>query len=273
MDCRYINLEAATSRRDRLERNFSQHARAHWSLHRFAAVDAAEVRASGIEGRLAPPAMACFLSHRRLIEASLADERPIFVLEDDAAFGGGTCETIDRFLRDDSGLGWDIAFTDVSIPFAHTMIELIRLRRQWAATGQVTRLDLSRMAFGGSTAYLVNGRSKRKLAELLGAVKRIDVPYDLELRNLIRETRLAGFVFFPFITSLSELSEVSQVQPNDAAATDLIWNTFRQLIWLDRNVDRQQAALADIESRLCDEESRLFAPIFAAMTAQSYRSK
>jgi len=273
MDCYYINLDAAISRRGQLEKNFSEYAREPWRLQRFPAVDTDQVRSCGTEGKLAASAMACFLSHRRLIEASLSDERPILVLEDDAAFGEGTCGAIDRSLEGSAGLEWDIAFTDVCIPFAHTMIDLIRLRHQWAATGQVTLLDLSTMAFGGSTAYLVNGRSKRKVFALLAAATRIDVPYDLYLRNLFREKRLAGFVFFPFITSLSEFSEVSQVQPNDAAATDLIWNTFRKLIWLNRSADRQQAALALIESRLCDEESRLFAPIFAAMTAQNYRPK
>jgi GR25 family glycosyltransferase involved in LPS biosynthesis len=222
---------------------------------------------------LAPTATACFLSHRKLIEACLTDERPILVLEDDAVFGDGTCDTIDRFLQGDAGSGWDIAFTDVCIPFAHTMVDLIRLRRQWAATGQVSLLDLSTMAFGGSTAYLVNGRSKRKLAALLSAATRLDLPYDLYLRNLFRARRLTGFVFFPFITSVSELSEVSQVQSHDAAATDLVWNTFRKLIWLNRTAEQQKAALAHIESRLCDEESRLFAPLFAAMTAQTYRPK
>lgn len=273
MDCYYINLDGATSRRDRLEQNFSQQARERWSLHRFPAVDTDQVRSSHIEGTLAPSAMACFLSHRQLINASLADEQPILVLEDDAAFGEGTCDTIDRFLEGNPGLEWDIAFTDVCIPFAHTMIDLIRLRRQWTATGQLSLLDLSKMAFGGSTAYLINGRSKRKLAALLTAAKRLDIPYDLYLRNLFREKRLAGFVFFPFVTTMSEFSEVSQVQSNDAAATDLIWNTFRKLIWLNRTADRQLTALAHIESQLCDEESRLFAPIFAAMTAQNYRPK
>jgi GR25 family glycosyltransferase involved in LPS biosynthesis len=273
MDCYYINLDAAASRRGRLEQNFSQHAREPWRLQRFPAVDTGQARSSNMDGTLAPSATACFLSHRQLINASLADERPMLVLEDDAAFGEGTCDTIDRFLQGNPGFEWDIAFTDVCIPFAHTMIDLIRLRRQWAATGQVSMLDLSKMAFGGSTAYLINGRSKRKVAALLSAAKRMDVPYDLYLRNLFREKRLAGFVFFPFITSLSEFSEVSQVQSNDAAATDLIWNTFRKLIWLNRTADRQQAALAHIESQLCDEESRLFAPLFAAMTAQHYRPK
>jgi hypothetical protein len=153
------------------------------------------------------------------------------------------------------------------------MVDLIRLRRECAATGRVSLLDLSKMAFGGSTAYLVNGRAKRKVAALLASATRLDVPYDLFLRQLFREKRLAGYVFFPFVTSLSEFAESSQVQSVDAAATDLIWNTFRKLVWLNRSVEEQRAALAQIESRLCDEESRLFAPIFAAMTSKNYRPK
>lgn len=273
MDCYYINLDSATSRRSQLERNFSQYGRANWTLRRFAAVDSAQVQSSNVQGTLPPSAKGCFLSHRQLIEASLADERSILVLEDDVTFGEGTCETIDRFLHNHPGFEWDIAFTDVCIPHVHTMIDLIRLRRQWTASGQVSLLDLSKIVFGGSSAYLVNGRSKAKVAALLAAASRIDVPYDLYLRGLFREQRLAGYVFFPFVTSLSEFSELSQIQSSDAAATDLLWNTFRKLIWLNRDAGMQKGALAHIESRLCDDESRLFAPIFAAMTAQSYRAR
>lgn len=273
MDCHYINLDTATLRRARLEQNFAKHARAGWQLQRFAAVDTDQIRSKGIEGKQAPSARACFMSHRQLIEACLDEERTILVLEDDAALGEDTCETIDRFLEDNPSFDWDIAFTDVSIPFVHTMIDLIRLRRQCAASGQVSLLDLSKMAFGGSTAYLVNGRSMRKVASALSDAKRIDVPYDIYLRNMFRERRLAGYVFFPFVTSLSEFSEFSQVQSSSAVPTDLLWNTFRKLIWLNRAVEQQREVLALIESRLCDEESRLFAPIFAAMTAQNYRPK
>jgi len=58
------------------------------------------------------------------------------------------------------------------------------------------------MVFAGSTAYLVNAKSRQKIYDLLDAVQEIDIPYDLYLRHLVHSSALKGFSLFPFVTSL-----------------------------------------------------------------------
>lgn len=273
MRCIYINLDAAHARRTRIEGNFSEYRREGWRLQRFAAIDATQVEVAQIAGSLRATEKACFLSHRGIIQESLGDDNPILLLEDDATFGRHTCQAIDRFVLSTPG-GWDIAFTDLCVPHLPTMIELVRLRQRLAPREEIAQLELAQMPFCGATAYVVNGRLKKRLAELLSAPDHLSIPYDLYLRDLIHARQLTGVVFFPFVTSLSEFSERSQIQPGDEiASTDLIWNTFRKLIWMDRDLKELLPLVEDIGRNFCDEESRLFGALFAAMASAHYRPK
>jgi GR25 family glycosyltransferase involved in LPS biosynthesis len=273
MDCYYINLDSAQQRRIRLEANFSAHRLEHWALHRFPAVAAHSADEAKFPGTLQPGEKACFLSHRQLLRSCLGDDKTILVMEDDTSFGRHSCAAIENFLQH-SGTGpWDIVYTDIIVPRLETMVELIHYRHQLTAAGRFTLLDLSNLMFAGTSAYIVNGRSKRKLVALLEAADRLDVAYDLYLRKLIQEKRLAGFVLFPFITSIADHSDVSQVQSGEMLNTDRIWNSFRKLIWIDRDLEAQKPALREIDSHLCDEESRLFGVLFSALTSKQFRPK
>jgi GR25 family glycosyltransferase involved in LPS biosynthesis len=273
MDCYYINLESAGARRRRLEENFSSCKAEHWALHRFPATDAHSVDARNFPGPLKPAEKACFLSHRKLLQSCLGDEKDILVMEDDTSFGRHSCVAIDQFLQYNYTAPWDIVYTDIIVPRVETMVELIHYRRQLSAAGRFTLLDLTNVMFAGTSAYIVNGKSKRKLAALLECSQGLHMPYDLHLRKLIQERKLAGFTFFPFITCVSECSEVSQVQATDELDTDRIWNSFRKLIWMDRDLEAQKPKLREIDSQLCDDESRLFGVLFSALTSRQFRRK
>lgn len=271
LDCFYINLETATTRREKLERSFAEHGGARWRLQRFPAIDTDQVLARRIPGTLAPAAKACFLSHRHIISGGLPDERPIFIVEDDVVLGRHSCATIEHFLRTDSAPPWDIAFTDLCVPMLQTMIDLMSIRGR-LAPGQVVLLDLAKLIFGGSAAYIVNGRSKRKFAALLHSAPSLDVPYDLFIRKLVHDGKIAALTFFPFVTSLSQHSDHSQIHSDDGGA-DLIWNTFRRFVWIDRDLDAEKAAMEAITAKFCDQEGSLFGSIVAAMLSKRYRSK
>ncbi|HWR01604.1 MAG TPA: hypothetical protein VN371_07035 [Chlorobaculum sp.] len=134
-------------------------------------------------------------------------------------------------------------------------------------------INLKNLApFAGATAYVINGQSVRKLSDLLDIHNILNTPYDLYLRNLIYQSRINAYVSFPFVTSLSVNSELSSIQSSDASATALIWNMFRKLIWMERDMDQYTTALEHINDNLCDEESRSFAPILAAMVSKNFKS-
>ena len=272
MDCVYINLDRAADRRAALERNFAETRIEGWSLSRFPAVDATD--AAAVPGRAGPAEKACFLSHRTLIGAHRDGPHPILVLEDDAVLGAHSCAAIDRLLAEQArDLDWDILFTDICVPSPQTMIELVRLRRRLSASNQTALLNLANVPFAGSTAYIVNGKAKARLRDLLDAPASLDLPYDLHLARLVGERSIAAFAVFPFLTSLSGLSGTSSIQHGRSQDSDLVWNTFRKMMWLDRDLAAQKPALAELDAALGDEESRMFGQLLSAMTSGKYRDK
>lgn len=91
-------------------------------------------------------------------------------MEDDAVFGKHTCEIIDDFLINNRDFEWDILFTDICVLQIQMMVELIRLRHKITSANKVIRLlKLDDIPFAGSTAYILNAKSKRKIYNLLNA--------------------------------------------------------------------------------------------------------
>ena len=273
MECVYINLDASAARRRNLEASFSTHRKDGWRLTRFPAISVDHLASNPVPGPLSAREKACFLSHRQVMADHSAGPAPVFILEDDATFGTQTCEAIDRFLRDNPQLDWDVLFTDICVPDVATMVNLIKVRHRLTSEHRVSLLNLNQMSFAGATAYLVNGRSKRKLSALLASATSLDLPYDLLLRQLIHQRQINGYCFFPFITSLSADSESSQIQDAGTQSTDLIWNTYRKMIWTDRDLAGLSHTLNDIDLKLCDDESRAFGILFAAMSSTRFALK
>jgi GR25 family glycosyltransferase involved in LPS biosynthesis len=265
MDCFYINLDSATQRRAKLENNFAAIKKPHWNLTRFAAVDTVFVKDNDIKGATKPAEKACFLSHKFLIGSKLAHEGTIFIVEDDATFGIRTCNLIDAILKQNKNMDWDILFADVCIPQLVTMVELLKYRRELSARKvDIAFLELSNVGFAGSTAYLINGKSKQKIYDLLDRFSQLDLPYDLYLRYLIHTSALKGFSLFPFVTSLSEFSEMSQIKLADTSQPDLAWNMFRKMIWVERNLDNCKSLLGAIKNTLRDDHMAAFGSLFSA---------
>jgi GR25 family glycosyltransferase involved in LPS biosynthesis len=279
MQCFYINLEQAHARREQIERDFQLHNATGWSLCRFPALDTRYVQQRGIVGGIRDTEKACFASHRELIRSALQDERPILVLEDDATFCSQTFTALDADLRSESHGQWDMTFTDVCIPDIGTMVELAGLRREWQVRNhgrpdpEFAFIDLARVNFAASTAYVVHGRSKAKLVRWLESSQRMDIPYDLFIRKLVHGGHLKARSFFPFITTPSPLANASQLQLRHDEIPNLVWNMFRRLMWLGRDLGAQQAALTRVLEEVCDEESRAIGSIVAAWLSRQHRAQ
>ena len=273
MECFYINLDSAAARRECFENNFLKNKSDGWTLSRFRAVDANYIDSHGIAGALRPSAKACFISHKNLIKANLDSKGHIFLLEDDAEFGKNTCKIIDKFLSNNKNFEWDILFTDVCVPHLATMADLISLRHQLFKKNEITVLNLHGMPFAGSTAYILNNESKRKFFDFIESENILNLEYDLYIRKLIYEKKIVGYCFFPFLTTLSDESESSQIQKVDSSTTDWIWNMFRKMVWMDRDLNKQKPMLGEIRTKLCDEESNSFGILFSAMISEKFLPK
>lgn len=276
MDCIYINLAQASGRRERLEHNFTQCRQdSGWALHRFNAVDVAHVRQQGVEGGLRDSEKACFLSHQAVIARQASGAATCMVVEDDVQFGHRTFAAVDKFLAvsQQSQMAWDLVFTDICVPLAENMVQLIRLRQQLQASNRTQMLDLKHLVFGGATAYIVNGASVGKLHALLQESQRLDVAYDIYLRQLIHAGKLKAFCLFPFLTTLSADAEASQIQASGTQMTDLIWNTFRRLVWHERQVDQVDAEVQAIREQCLDDESEKIGVILGALLSKAFVPK
>jgi GR25 family glycosyltransferase involved in LPS biosynthesis len=271
MKCIYINLERAATRRAQIEANWAEYGGSGWQLERFPAIDARYIEENGIPGGLRPGEKACFFSHSAIIEMNRGATAPVFIMEDDMVLGKNTAATVNNFLSMCDSYDWDIAYTDVCIPLPQTMLDLVKLRHELSNSGEVRLLDVKDFPFAGATAYIVNHRSLDKVAGLLAQEEELNYPYDLVLRTLIYERKLKGLVFFPFVTSLSDESNVSQIQ--ESVSTDVIWNGFRKLMWIDRDLRKVLPSIEQIDRELCDDESRLLGVLFAGMLAKSYTEK
>ena len=273
MDCFYINLDNAKERCANLQRNFSEMKGPGWALSRFPAIDIAYVAAHNIRGLMSDSAKACYLSHRLLIASRRGSTQPSLILEDDAYLGAHSCSAIDDIITRVAPTEWDLVFTDVCIPAIQTMFDFIELRRQLAAKRTFVLQNLRDVWFGGTTAYIINPKSVEHLCKLLNEEQTLDEPLDLRYRRYCREGRLRAFVTFPFLTSLSPLSDTSQIQDGGAKVTELTWNLFRRLSWIDRDIDLCKEELAQLSSRVCDEETRLYGTLFASMLAASVEGR
>jgi GR25 family glycosyltransferase involved in LPS biosynthesis len=271
MQCVYINMENAPDRRARFEANWTEYRGDDWRIERFPALDARYVEQHRVGGTLRPGEKGCFLSHCAVIGLNVDATEPLFILEDDSLLGPRSAATIGNFLHVSDAYDWDIVFTEVCIPQASTMIDLMKLSRQLRGADEVRLLDLANYVFAGSTGYIVNHRSLKKIAALLGAHQELDLPYDLALRKLVYEKKLKALAFFPFVTALSTESGPSQIR--DEVAADRIWIAFRQLVALDRDLDKLRPIIEQIGDELCDEEARLLGMLLGAQASKSFVPK
>jgi len=273
MKCYYINLGMATNRKLNIENNFLENNSRRWTLTRFPAIDVKYVERNKIPGKLRSAEKACFLSHKYAIKQNLNATEPILVMEDDAAIGKSTCEVVDNFIENSKKFEWDIMYTDVCFTRPNVMVELIQLRKHLSIRKEIRMLNLADFIFGGATSYILNPKSSEKVFNLLNSKTSLDIPYDIYLRQMIKENKIKGFVIFPFVTTLSSISDKSQIQLEETANTDLVWNTFRKMIWMDRKTEDFASSLEKINRDICDEDSNQFGTIISACISNKYIRK
>ncbi len=270
MDVFFINLASQGERRAFLERNFAASDTASWPLHRIEAVTAAD--AAQVPGALRDGEKACFLSHRKALEAAVRTDGHVLIAEDDIQFGQHTAAALETALKQIPENAWDVVFTDVIFPGLDRMYQLFRLRQDYDASGQSGLLDLSEMNFAGSIGYVVNSNAKGGLLHAANQDPSLDVPYDVWLKHLAQNRMLRAFVIFPFPTTQSELGTQSQIQIAAEKDIGAIWTAFRQLVWRERDIDQAIRALERANTQAAPDCAAM-AKIFALMLSPEFKDK
>jgi tetratricopeptide (TPR) repeat protein/GR25 family glycosyltransferase involved in LPS biosynthesis len=272
--CTYINLDDRQDRKITIEETFSKHMSAGWHLTRFPAFNQQHEKVKAAAGKIRDSEKGCFLSHRSIIQNHLNSFEPIMVLEDDALFGEKSFKFIENFFQQWSPHhDWDVVFTDVAIVQPEKMLELFNVKKKMTASHQCRVIDLKGYVFAGATSYLLSASGIQKLNDIFKSYASLDEPYDLFLRNLIWTGKLKGFMLFPFVTTLSGQAEKSQIQLAETALTDLVWNTYRRMMWIGANVDDFSQEAKTIKDALFDKNSELLSVILAATTSSKFVSK
>ena len=271
MECYFINLDSQPERREYLQRNFALHKAPGWFLNRIQAVDREYVNQHAVKGIIRDGEKGCFLSHFRAIKEALEAPGHVMILEDDAMFGPSSCASIAATLPKLPDDGWDLLFTDLSIYYAPLMVAMMQERRDCMRGAGQPLMNMGEIPFNGSTAYVVNQASKARMLELM-SIDALDLPYDVFLRDRIRQGKLRSFVTFPFATSLSEYADSSMVQDHHSDKERIILNAFRRFIWVDRDAQAVNAHLDLLGPDFVDEESATFARVIGSwLSTQTVR--
>jgi GR25 family glycosyltransferase involved in LPS biosynthesis len=272
IDCIYINLSAATDRRTHLTRNFAESRfSSDWKLQRLEAIDTAYVTRNQIPGRIRDAEKACYLSHLHALKLAMKTSEYTLIAEDDVSFCARSEAAIDAAI-DRSPDSWDILFTDVCVPATQDMLALFLHRRVLKKTDEFILIDLSDLFFAGATSYIVNRKSKAIVYNTLAQQQSFDIPYDLYLRNCIRDGKLKAYSIFPFATSLSPYSDNSAIQFNHGQEylRNFAWNSFRRLMWIGADTDAVDIALSKMNEDFADKETSVFSTILKTILAKEF---
>jgi len=265
----FINLAQATGRRAFLERNFREFASPAQRLFRVEAVGIPELAGRGLAGSIRPSEIACLMSHRRAIAASLEDNDHSLIVEDDALFGPSTFLSLPALgaLQDESV---DLVFLSGLIGDMGAMLTQILMRRTLLERRQLSMMDVSKMSISGADAYIVKRSAKPRLLGLLDALASFDLPYDLQLRSWIHAGRLKAVLVFPTLTSLSPLADESG--NGNANPTWHALNAFRRLLAVDSDHypgDIVKAVDA-IDPSFYDDEATRLAKVLRVLLSRNF---
>lgn len=281
MRCVYINLDRDVVRRNNIEQSFAaaQAKVPHWTIERFPAVDIKYVSEHATPGSISPAEKGCFLSHKHIMLRNAGQAGHLYITEDDAVFSPDTLCILEGLLQKIEGVvEWDLLFTDIGIPAIGVMADVLAMTQEVFRKGTIELANLAQFsrlyttpAIYGSTAYVVNLKSIPKILGLMGNDP-LDLPYDLFLRSLIYKGMINAYVTLPFISTVSDDGLSSSIQRSEHAKTDLVWNLFRKMVWLEGAAFDPTELLNKMLNEI-DPRSRQFGALWAIMSDPSFKLK
>ena len=272
MEYSFINLDSCVERKRFVESNFSSAANKQKNITRIDAVDTAYIATHKVAGILRDNEKACYLSHCKAIEASITHNDHVFIAEDDVLFCERSTQVTETVINSIKSSAWDVIYTDICFPHLDIMLDLFVRRRVFDQDSKIHLINLVNKRFTGATAYIINKASKQKVLDLL-RTNSIDTPIDLALRQLFHAKKIKGHALFPFTTSLSMYAENSQIQAEDDLVPDFLFNAFRRLVWLGRDIDTALATVDKIDPSIYQPDSDAFCVLLRGLFSEKIKLK
>jgi GR25 family glycosyltransferase involved in LPS biosynthesis len=264
----YINLDNATKRRESINENLAIFKSDNVAIHRITAIDKKYIEENNVAGGIRSNEKGCFLSHIKAIEASLKNPGYALILEDDILLGSQSIALLNRLLVPAIN-DIDLLFLELCISNLPSMFQLYQLKKELARGDKVEILRTKLFDFAGSSAYILNDRSKLKLLEALRQIRSFDVPYDLVLKSLIAEDRLSSGFIFPFIATLSDESLNTSIQLDSDALPNIVYDAFRKLMFIDADYSKLNS-LDAIPEEFYGEDDLAFGRIVSTVMSENF---
>ena len=228
----YINLLENTDRDARMQQQLSMLQIAE-NYRRFDAIRGA-VAPQRSETTLPDGHLGCWLSHQAVWREGQKTGQHLHVLEDDAVIGPSLMPMLKELDLDEHG--WDLLFTDVYFhppPTPEQFASLMRWMQTFSEKKQITLVDLRELPFTGTTSYLVNRASIKKLLDLTDGQWKLNRTFDVMLQILVREGRILARTTIPFLTTIGPENIASTTGAQGPALAAL--NAFREALYYRSN--------------------------------------
>lgn len=210
-DISYINLEHRSDRRQVMEHRLNQFYQAH-EYQRFQARTGDDR-----ECRITKNELGCFLSHQAVIENS-SEEVYTLVLEDDVLLASNFRDIVDGIVSvlPQRSPDWDIIFLSqmVDIGNVAASYRLLNLKKKFnddPSRKNFSIMDAKAFYASSCASYLINPRSKSKIAGILQSYAKNNYPVaiDLCLKNELAKGNLLCAFIFPYLTGLDNKNDSS----------------------------------------------------------------
>jgi GR25 family glycosyltransferase involved in LPS biosynthesis len=263
----YINLDRQADRRAHLQKDIASFFPQTWKIERFPAIDKNSLDISKLGGRGAPGAIALSMGHREAVRRSVGIDDHLILLEDDTRLSPRTAQGIELAIKELERQPWDIIFTDACIPSIQNMVQLFVAKK--SCDMRLNVVDLHNMQFAGTSSLVFNKNSKEKYLELLNDSVIFTQPIDLLIKQFVWQNRLKAFLTVPYLTSLSKDADASEIQAKGTEMNNLLWNSFRRLMFIDSDPNAFDEGLACFPKNIIQEDAHRLGLLIAMQASWS----
>lgn len=263
----YINLDRQADRRAHLQKDIASFFPQTWKIERFPAIDKNSLDISKLGARGAPGAIALSMGHREAVRRSVGIDDHLILLEDDTRLSPRTAQGIELAIKELERQPWDIIFTDACIPSIQNMVQLFVAKK--SCDMRLNVVDLHNMQFAGTSSLVFNKNSKEKYLELLNDSVIFTQPIDLLIKQFVWQNRLKAFLTVPYLTSLSKDADASEIQAKGTEMNNLLWNSFRRLMFIDSDPNAFDEGLACFPKDLIQEDTHRLGMLIAMQASWS----
>ena len=242
----YINLGNCIERNNKMKQQLLESGIAE-QYQRFEAISG-QGRPEHAQTKLTPGHLGCWLSHQELWAEAEKTNSHLHIMEDDAIIGNLLSTTLKSIELEDTS--WDLLFTDAYFhpsPSPEQFERLRRLKQDFYNNRKIALVDLKNISFTGTSSYLINHRSARKLIDLINGKWNSNLTIDVYLQKLVSQGRIKAYVTIPFLSAIGPENIASTTGSQGPALPAL--NAFRESWYYD---SAPQEIYARIKPCKCD---------------------